>query len=388
MKKISTIIAEETKGKSFKTRKYFHLVESSASISYDDNTEIEWKEHGETERIKEPRCLKVFADQIRYQSVPSIFTYFLDGSRHTYKVDDISYKNKVYPVIAGQIGVGCCVRKNKRLHKEVYKRENVIVLPDKSFSSKDSWYENETQEKLINLINKSTDNGKYPLYFDHLFSYKTHEMKDPENSGIAKIQDRMMELEREMVNELVKARKLNHEHYLIKDGTIDYQRMTISRKNGSIIDPRKLLNNYRYVLGVSKSFNPTKCKDKNGKSNSDFIATLKPFERTPAYMYESTRAGQGVFFCIWYLRIRDARYTQNVFDGILKVEKLLITDDEKRNGLSSELIDTLSAHLLNERTPTCYGKDMRWANHIYPVYLTEEYIKSKYMSESMFLQQF
>lgn len=388
MKKISTIIAEETKGKSFKTRKYFHAMDSIASIIYDDNTEIEWKEHGETERIREPRCLKEYADKLRIQEIPSIFTYFLDGSRHTYKVDDISYKNKVYPIVAGQIGVGCCVRKNRRLYKEVYKKENVIILPDKSFSSKDSWYESETQEKLIGKINETTETGKFPVHFDHLFTYKTHEMKDPENGGVAKVQDRMMELEREMVNDLVKARKLDQENYLIKDGTIDYQKMTLRKRGKSQVDPRKVLNNYRYVLGVSKSFNPTKCKDKKGQSNSDIIATLKPFQRTPAYMYESTRAGQGVFFCIWYLRIRDAKFTQNVFDGILKIEKLLVSEEEKRNGLSSELIDTLSAHLLNERTPTCYGKDLRWANHIYPVYLTEEYIKSKYLSEKLFLQQF
>ncbi|MCX7865416.1 MAG: hypothetical protein N2423_10360, partial [Novosphingobium sp.] len=37
----------------------------------------------------------------------AIFSFFLDGSRHTYKVDDMSFQKNVYPIIAGQVGVGC-----------------------------------------------------------------------------------------------------------------------------------------------------------------------------------------------------------------------------------------------------------------------------------------
>ena len=50
--------------------------------------------------------------------------------------------------------------------------------------------------------------------------------------------------------------------------------------------------------------------------------------------------------------------------------------------------DLLTANILNERNPTCYGKDKRWANHLYPVYLTESYVKSKYLSTELFLHLF
>ena len=53
---------------------------------------------------------------------------------------------------------------------------------------------------------------------------------------------------------------------------------------------------------------------------------------------------------MWYLRLRDSKYTQNVFDGIIKVEKL-IQDYEKINGVDSEFIDTISVFLLMERNP-------------------------------------
>lgn len=64
-----------------------------------------------------------------------LLTYFLDGSRRVFKVDDIAYtksggRSVIYPVIAGQIGVGCCKRKNKRMIPEKFKREFVLSIPD------------------------------------------------------------------------------------------------------------------------------------------------------------------------------------------------------------------------------------------------------------------
>ena len=88
-----------------------------------------------------------------------------------------------------------------------------------------------------------------------------------------------------------------------------------------------------------------------------------------------------------YLRIRDSKYTHNVFDGIIKIEKL-IQENEVKHGVSTDLIDMLSAFLLKEANPVCYGNDSRWANHLYPIYVTETYAKSKYMSNGLFLSLF
>jgi hypothetical protein len=95
-----------------------------------------------------------------------------------------------------------------------------------------------------------------------------------------------------------------------------------------------------------------------------------------------------VFFAIWYVRIREAERTESPFAGVLKVEKILITDDENENGLNSEEVDLITANIINERNPVCYGKDSRWANHLYPVYITENFIKSKYLSDINFLNLF
>lgn len=57
-------------------------------------------------------------------------------------------------------------------------------------------------------------------------------------------------------------------------------------------------------------------------------------------------------------------------------------------GLDTEEVDYITAQLINERNPVCYGDDKRWANHLYPVYLTERYIKSKYLSDNLFMNIF
>ena len=80
--------------------------------------------------------------------------------------------------------------------------------------------------------------------------------------------------------------------------------------------------------------------------------------------------------------------TRTAFDGIVKVEKMLITHEENEYGMDSELVDLLSASIINERNPVCYGSDLRWANHLYPIYLTESFVKSKYLSADSFLHLF
>ncbi|WP_088186375.1 hypothetical protein [Desulfosporosinus sp. FKA] len=382
---VISVIEKATSGVSFNSHKYCHENFDRGSIDYDDNKDIVWKDYGETEKLTKPVDLKSAADARR--DFPSIFSYFLDGSRHTYKVDDMSYQRNVYPVIAGQIGVGCCQRVNRTLRPALsFERKLAIVLPDKAFST--DWDGEDQAKPLLEQINKNTIlKNQHPIHFSELLIYDTNKDEKFEKKGIAKIQDYMIELEKQMVADLVAAGKLNESNYLIKDGSLDYQRVS-SKKNKHALNlsSEHIRNNYRRVIGVSKSFDPTKCLVQGGGTNSNIIANLKPYQRTPAFRYESKRAN--VDFCIWYLRIRDARYTHSIFDGILKIEKIVITEKERVHGIDSDDINNITAYLINERNPVCYGADERWANHLYPVYLTEQYVKSKYLSNNLFLQLF
>lgn len=378
------IIEKETDGKSYRSHKYCHDTTPTAGIDYDDTSSVVWKSYGETVRHTSPVNVKKIAYKIA--GTESLFTYFLDGSRHTYKVDDISYNNNVYPIIAGQIGVGCCKRVNKELKTEIFKRKLIIVLPDVAYN--DGWGATVFFDNLLKKVNASSELRKiYNIQFDEIADYNRNTDDKLENKGIAVVQGKMIEMEKDTVEELVLRDKLDQDHYLIKDGSIEYKLVSDKSKNRKNLSDKKIANYYKYVIGVSKSFDPTKCRTKSGSTNSDIIANLKPFERTPAYMYESGISGN-VNFVIWYLRIRDSKYTQNVFDGVVKVEKLVITPDEQENGLDSDLIDLISANLMNERNPVCYGSDNRWANHLYSVYLTESFVKSQYLSSGLFMHLF
>lgn len=127
------------------------------------------------------------------------------------------------------------------------------------------------------------------------------------------------------------------------------------------------------------------CFDK-GKSNPGYIADLPIYHRTPVAYFGSKK--EPLSFAVWYIRIRDKSKTRTPFDGVLKIEKILVRNEDIKKGMNTETVDMLSALIINERTPTSYGADFRWANHIYPIYLTECFVKSHYLSTESFLHLF
>ena len=381
MSSIMDIIAQETNGKSYKTFKYTYEGSDALSFAYDDHQEITWERYGETVPPDTSINMKVKADLIA--SGNPLFTYFLDGSRHTYKVDDIAYKNKVYPVIAGQVGVSCCKRVNKEMQRYDFDRRLAITLP--KVASQSDWNKGVFFANLCKKLNEDPRLKATRIEFTDILPYSTkvEEFERIEGKGIAVIQDLMIQREVAMVSKLVAEHKINPKHYLLKDGSLEYRVDNLRNDR----EKRQFQNNFSYVVGVSKSFNPENCKDKKGKNNSNTIANLPLYHRTPVSMYSSPRL-EGMKYAVWYLRIRDKKYTVNTFDGILKIEKILVTDEQVHNGLDSEEVDLISANIINERNPVCYGADSRWANHLYPVYVTECFAKSKYLSDTMFLNLF
>lgn len=387
MTKIMDIIAKETGGKSYHTYKYSYDSIGLPSIDYDDEESkiIKWKESGETIHHNKSVNVKKLADQIVEEE--PIIKYFLDGSRRVFKVDDISYGKRVYPVVAGQVGIGCCKRENKRMNLELFYKEIVISLPNNA--NADGYKDVAYFASKLKKVNESEELKNLGIEVSEILSYSTSKLaqKDGklENLAIRKIQDYMIEAEKRMVVELVKKGKLNQNSYLLKDGSLEYKKMNSGREDLRTL--QKIRHSYNWVIGVSKSFNPESCEDDKGKKNANYIAELPVFHRTPVAKYQNVEYLGDVDFGVWYIRLRDKKYTQTPFDGVVKVEKIM-TDEEREYGIDSDVIDLISANIINERNPTCYGKDRRWANHLYPVYLTESYIKSKYISTEMFLNLF
>lgn len=388
MPKIMEIIERETKGKSYHTYKYSYDSIGLPSIDYDDdpNKIMKWKDSGETGNPKKSIDLKSFADKLQIVGEKPLLKFFLDGSRHVFKVDDIAYNKQVFPVVAGQIGVGCCRRENKRMQKEMFYRELVLTLPDKA--NPDGWDDSAYFAAKLKKLNDSSELKKLGLQFSAIIPYSTKNAGQVgvklDNLAVAVIQDYMVEAEKRMVAELVKDKRLNQDNYLLKDGSLEYKVSKAGREDLRVL--QKIKHNYQWVIGVSKSFNPEICLDHTGKPNSNYIADLPIFHRTPVARYENNYSGD-VQFGVWYIRLRDKRRTQTPFDGVVKVEKIMM-DEEIEKGIDSDVVDLISANIINERNPTCYGQDRRWANHLYPVFLTESYVKSNYISTEMFLHLF
>ena len=380
--RILDIIALETNGKSYKTYKYSFDNQEASSIDYDDNKQITWKKYGESTPEKKYKNMMEYA--IRLMSEKPLFSFFLDGSRHTYKVDDIAYKNRVYPIIAGQVGISCCKRLNGEIKPFKYDKRLVIALP--KVANMDEWNASTYFPNLKKKINEKSyrlkENG---IEFTDVVPYSTKkdEFERIENKGIAVIQDIMIDREIKMVSNMVEHHFINSNNYLLKDGSLEYKVDSIKTAR----EKRKFAGYFSFVVGVSKSFNPENCVDKNGKNNSNVIANLPLYHRTPVSMYTSERL-PGMAYAVWYVRIRDKKYTLNNFDGIVKIEKILTTEEQIENGLDTEEVDLITANILNERNPVCYGADNRWANHLYPVYITECYAKSKYLSSILFMNLF
>jgi len=384
--KVISVLAEVTGGKSYKAHKYGLDYADRPSVDYGDS-EIVWKRKAETTDQKTYVDLAFLCRKLT-ASNDQILSYFLDGSRRVFKVDDMAYtpsgnRSIIYPVIAGQIGVGCCHRINRKMVSETLKREYVISLPDVADADGKTGFWPATAKKL----NECNELRRLGIEFSTILPYKTskNDERKFEDRATACVQDRMILREKELVAELVRKRKLNQDNYLVKDGSLEYRpekEDKADRKKYQIFK-----NNYNWVIGASKNFNPEVCEDINGKPNPGFIADLPLYHRTPVAEYENPMLGD-IKFAVWYVRLRDKKQTRTPFDGILKVEKILVTEEENECGVDSELVNTLSAYLINERNPVCYGADLRWANHIYPIYLTESYVKSCYVSADSFLHLF
>jgi len=388
------LIARETQGQSFKTFKYSLDSADKPSIQYnydEEKREINWKELAETDSAVAEIDLRSLSDKVANNTV---LTYFLDGSRHTFKVDDVGYTKKkggrmmVLPVVAGQIGVGCLKRENRMMQSEKYIGQNVIALPNEANPNpaiKNGFY----AAKLSQLNNMELLAG-LNIAFDTVLEYSTATPSTGkeisyEDRAVAKIQDAMIEAEQSMVAELVKENKLGQDHYLLKDGSLEYRTVDKFKRNSN--EERTFLNRYNYVIGASKRFNPESCHDKNNKPNPGYIANLKLYHRTPVARFKNESVNT-IQFAVWFVRIRDKKYSSSPFDGVLKLEKMLTSDSEMQNGIDSEIVNYITACVINERNPVCYGKDTRWANHLYPIFLTEQYVKSKYMSKEAFLSLF
>ncbi len=165
---------------------------------------------------------------------------------------------------------------------------------------------------------------------------------------------------------------------LAKDGGLQYRHDKIKDLDLSKDDIVQLRN----VIGLAKTFKPTSVLGTGRKRQSlgNLTKGLKWKERTAVIRpteNKDTTCGW------WYLRLRPTDWMYSPLQGIVKIE-VFATGEEKDDGISKYRADTISSYVLAERNVTPYKADARWATHIYPIFLTETYLRSSFLSHTRF----
>lgn len=389
MSRVIPFIQEAGEGRytCFKTQKIALDTTVSDLITYDDKTTSHSKKSSFAETDDRRVHTVRISDKLINTTRP-IFTFFLDGSRHVYKIDDIAIGKKIFPFLAGQIIVGCCSRNGRDKFKKFDIRHQLVLSLPVDFNTDD---DPNFCQYFINQLNAEIDKMKYVhernLKFSKLLLYKTdggdatESDKDKFKSrAISVIQSEMTDDEQRLVAKLCAENMLDDENFLLKDGSIEYNprfsNLTDSEWN-------LMRSNYEHVVGVSKSFDPDLIPNFEGNRLSRTICELKPFERTKVYRYKSEHSARE--FAVWYIRIRNSDFRETNFSDVVKCEMVINADGEN---ISTDLIDTISANIIREAYPVCFGKDTRWANHLYPVFLTETFCKANYIDNDIFINLF
>ncbi|MHB1393008.1 MAG: hypothetical protein ACYCYE_08025 [Clostridia bacterium] len=340
-----------------------YYLEPYQDANDDDTDTYDMTNVFETSPIKLKRCLEISETPF------SLFHYFMDGSRRTYKIGDLVIANKkIYPVIAAQVRAGCVQRNGLKVSQEMLLSQNYLLISS-SF--------NDLNFDEIKARVRRCAKLAQPIIVE---KYTFNKMKDsaPNNAAIAKANSLMHKLEIDILKEMVAAKILDTTKMLIVDGPLQF----LAEDNGK----DEFADLFYNVVGISKSFDPNlSISDKrNGAHIGAQILKLNYGERTPVFRKRNTR---GRIYGFWYLRIRDQHNVKNPLDGIIKIEKLAIKEDIN-HGLDTDVVDNISLSLIAEGIPTCHGKDNRWPNHLYPVYLAETMIKSTFASDVAFINQF
>ena len=304
-------------------------------------------------------------------NIPSLFRYFVDGSRRVFPVADITVGKNNYPVLAGQIGVAVIERNEigKILPvKEHCTTKNYIVFPDTL-----------SDEDYGSLESKANEFNNFDF---KILRYRTSGLRNKSDNdkrnytdyGIAKIITEMHNHEKQAICELSDSGRLTNDRMLIVDGAIQFGDQSFE------------LEQFRNVIGVSKSFQPHLSLGK-GKKKQDVGTLTRTLEFGERSFVSNKKFGK-YNLGTWYLRMRDRKYLTSPIQGVVKVEAFAIDENEIENGVDLSRVNTFSKWLISERNVTPHGRDSRWPVHLYPIFQAEQYIKSHFVSKQALLGAF
>jgi hypothetical protein len=287
------------------------------------------------------------------------FRYFIDGSVRSYFLGTVLEHGRDTPILYAQIGA-CALRREDdgtvRVH-DLQTRH--LLLAEQQQLSPQAWgsLQSLCPPNLVDLVDTSPNQpGAMGM--------------DPRNraNGVARFQMRC--LEGEIMGQL-----LPHlgDEWLIMDGSLMFDPIRRILLSASTQPP---------VLGVSKNFRKDPQFDVGRGPRAvrysiyRLLAKLPHEHRTLAF---KALDGQVAF---WYVRLRPQGAMDYPLMGVVKCE--LVTPSYEPP--DSRLLDELSSALVAERSVSPHGRDRRWHAHLYPIYLAEQAIRSRFYSHEVVRQ--
>lgn len=310
------------------------------------------------------------------KSVPettvSMFRFFLDGSQRSHRVIDASFRNCYLPLCAGQIGVTVLEREDSgriRPLRGLTVIKNILAIPN--------LVEEDNARDLERKINgEMPDNQHFRIV---RYDYQAKDEKDPADLGRAMIIHEMQILELETIREMIKDHLIRDDSMLVKDGGLQYRDTKIKDLDFSKEDLVQLRN----VLGLAKTFKPNMTLGQ-GRGRQDLGNLTKGLEWKERTTIISPNKDERTTHGWWYLRLRPRGKVYSPLQGIVKIEVFASAEEKNNDGIAEARADTISSYVLLERNVTPYNADMRWASHIYPIYLAETYLRSSFLSNERF----
>jgi len=297
----------------------------------------------------------------RYRSIQPIhrseehgFRYFIDGSARTYFIGTVLEQDRSTPVQVSQVGAAMVRREDDGRICLADSRRTILLTLEKSQVSESLWQA--LEQALAGVADytlcDSATNNRYA---------EAMQLQESRPRGAHRANWHMRELETELAQSLSRT----HKEWLVVDGSLGNEFETW--RGAPIIGVAKTFRrDSRFELGTGP---------RARKLNLfGLLKDLQENQRT--LVFPRNNEGKIVF---WYVRLRPQKGLDYPLMGVVKVEM----PNPDREPVDSQLVDRISGWLIAERSVTPYGRDGRWHAHLYPIYIAEQVIRSRFYSEEV-----
>ncbi|MDI6857238.1 MAG: hypothetical protein QME71_02860 [Dehalococcoidia bacterium] len=286
------------------------------------------------------------------------FRFFIDGSLRTYFLGSAVEDRRSFPIELAQVGATVVERADDgRLRIRASRHEVLLLVPHAQGGGLSTTLWSQLEKLSV------ADAGFRIIDFDVPDLFTKDSQRDPRDKAGAKARYRMHQLEIELIKETDTAR--SDDAWLILDGAV---------KLDQFIEAP-------YLLGAAKSFR----KDPEfhfgrgrGSRRGDITTILAGLPHGHRTVALSSHGGKVAF---WYVRLREQKEVDYPLMGVIKVEM------PRPDGtpVPAEVADRLSSCLVAERNVTPYGRDARWHCHLYPIFVAEQAIKTRFYSQEVLM---